>query len=90
MVCENCNNTKKIEDNVLIYQTKYKASEIDDNENLEYLSMDIYQRKILNECPNKSCKQKKTEVVIYRDTDFNCFYICTTCKTKIEPSKLKN
>jgi len=86
LFCENCGNTRPLENNTLIYQAKHHTS-YQQSKNLSFLKEDIYQRKVLSGCPNKECptnKKGKTEVVIYRDNDFNTFYICTTCNEKIE------
>ena len=88
LFCENCTCVKKLDDNTLIYQTKYNVpcNKNQSDDDLEFLKLDIYQRKMLDKCPHKSCpsKKKKVEVVIYRSSDFDCFYICTSCNKKIE------
>ena len=82
--CENCGNVKKLDDNTLIYQSVSKTVKKYD---LDILKYDIYQRKIINGCTNKKCptnKDKKTEVVIFRNDNFDCYYICVTCDQKID------
>lgn len=84
LFCENCGFTKKLHDNSLIFQTKNTVNNRDLD--IQSIKHDIYQRKIIEKCKNSSCPSKKSpvEVVIYRDNNFNVFYICTKCDEKIE------
>lgn len=80
--CDACGYNEKIDNTTLIFQSK----KISDTKSLEpeYSVLDIYQRKYIKKCTNKKCTSKNdTEVVIYKDNNFNVQYICTTCKTII-------
>jgi len=86
LFCDNCGNTKPLNNNTLIFQTKSNKNTATKVE-LENVRNDIYLRKIIAGCPNEKCKtneKKRTEVIMYRDDDFNSFYLCTTCNEKIE------
>jgi hypothetical protein len=81
--CENCGNERQLDDNTLIYQS---IPIIKNNYDISVSKYDLYPRKIIKGCTNKTCptnKKKETEVVIYRDDNFNCYYICLTCDQKI-------
>jgi DNA-directed RNA polymerase subunit M/transcription elongation factor TFIIS len=78
--CDSCGYSKKIENSTLVYQSV--SLDTTQKINPELAILDIYQRKILKQCSNKKCPSKKgTEVIIYKDNNFNVKYICTTCKT---------
>lgn len=86
LFCGNCGNSHPLPNNSLIFQARHVASRSEEVD-LKHVKYDLFQRRILNKCTNPKCASNsvgKTEVVIYRDQDFNSFYLCTTCEQKIE------
>lgn len=85
MRCGNCGHTKKLENTTLMFQTRSIAKNNTDIPT-EDLKHDLFQHRIIKSCTNKRCPSASgpTEVVVYRDDDFNTYYICVSCSTKIE------
>lgn len=48
---------------------------------------DNFARKKIAKCDNRSCKTRdQPEVVVWKDDNFNVFYVCTQCQTVMRPN----